>query len=197
MILFGMIVSLILVHVAYPTPGQMYGPRYYFEALGAMALLSARGVTLLVHVLERAVRHWYRSEQWARLLAGIAMGTTVVTLVAYSTTHFTRGEFDRFRGWNSVNDRQLNTVEAARLHNALVFVTGSHWNDFAPFFAQTLPDLDTDVVYAIDRGAESNRVLIDLYPSRSVYRVTEGRLVSLSASGSELPPFNQVAGRKR
>ncbi|MCX7624285.1 MAG: hypothetical protein N2Z82_11135, partial [Thermomicrobium sp.] len=35
--------TLVAVHIAYWTAGQMYGPRYYFEALGAVAVLTARG----------------------------------------------------------------------------------------------------------------------------------------------------------
>src|SRR4029079_14483407 len=44
LLLAAVVVSLIGVHLAYWTPGLMYGPRYYFEAIGAMVLLSSRGI---------------------------------------------------------------------------------------------------------------------------------------------------------
>jgi len=39
-----MFASLVLVHIPYWTSGCIYGPRYYFEALPALLLLTARGV---------------------------------------------------------------------------------------------------------------------------------------------------------
>ncbi|MEZ4570992.1 MAG: glycosyltransferase family 39 protein [Thermomicrobiales bacterium] len=43
LLLAGMVIGLIGIHMLYWTPGKMYGPRYYFEIIGALSLLAGRG----------------------------------------------------------------------------------------------------------------------------------------------------------
>ncbi len=48
-IFLTMIFSIIIAHMFYWASGRMYGPRYYFEAMPAFLLLSARGLILLAN----------------------------------------------------------------------------------------------------------------------------------------------------
>lgn len=177
LLLASVVISLVLVHLAYWTPGQMYGPRYYFEAMGALVLLSARGVFLVVGAV--VARLGPRGEH-ARPLALAGTLLVVAGLFAHSYLNFTAVEFARTIRWYDIDAAGLRVVWQAGLHDAVVFVKRGYWTDYAPFFSQNTPGLDGDVVYAIDLGPQRNRELMALYPGRSFYRFADGELTSLA-----------------
>ncbi len=178
LLLAAVFASLVLVHVAYWAFGQMYGPRYYFEALGAVALLSARGLVragqALANVLARLV-----SAGRARSLALAAVGCLVVGLFAWSYTQFAPGEFGKTVRWYDIDGSGPRAVRAAGVHNAVVFVKHSYWTDYAPFFSNDDPLLQGDVVYAIDLGPSRDRDLLALYPGRAAYTYADGQVTPL------------------
>lgn len=179
LILTSVVLSLAAIHILYWTPGQMYGPRYYMEAVGPLVILSARGfmqagATVAVALMRYAprVRNPIAAGQTAMLALFLA-------LTIYAFTQTVPGMFDEFRDWNDINGEGVAVVEAAELDNALVFVARELWVDYAPFFAQNVPALDSEIVYASDRGPSENGTLMDLYPGRDFYRFADGRLVRL------------------
>jgi 4-amino-4-deoxy-L-arabinose transferase-like glycosyltransferase len=181
LLLAGILVGIMVAHIAYSTPGFMYGPRYYFEGLGAIALLTARGVGHLA-----AAFAWLLHRRAPRLpqprLAALGLVLLAAAgLSAHGYTHFAAGEFRTFTGWNNVTGDHLRTVQAADLSHAVVFVQRNAWTDYAPFFAEHGPDLNADVVYAIDLGPERNRDLMRQYPGRTFYRYADGRLRTIRA----------------
>jgi hypothetical protein len=174
--LLGVVLALVAVHVAYPTPGQMYGPRYYFEALPALTLLSVRGLLLIAGWLSQAALLLLRgNEQVARAAASLTF-VAAAALTLYGAAHFTRDEFNAYRGWNNVTDSGLREVEAADLDNAIVFVSLSKWHEYAPYFVENTPALDTNVIYAIDLGEQRDRQLLAEFRGREGWRFTDGEL---------------------
>lgn len=180
----SVIVSLIGLYVAYWASKSVYGPRYYFEALGAFSLLSARGVLLaadlMAALLGRLAPAWKSGRRWA--LAAVLL--LVAGLAAHNLTSFAPAELGRHAGWYGIDGADLRRVAAGVARPALVFVdqaAGAGWPRYAPFFAENAPTLDGAVVYAVDRGAERNRELMALYPDRAVYRYAESRLEPLPA----------------
>jgi hypothetical protein len=176
-LLAGVFVSLVALHAAYWAYGQMYGPRYYFEALAALMLLSARGLVVLAQVLAAPLRLLLATGR-ARAVALAATGALVVGLSAWGYSDFVPAEFGKTVHWYNIDDSGPRVVRAAGVHNALVFVKRSYWTDYAPFFSHNTPLLDGDVVYAIDLGAR-NRELLTLYPGRAAYTFANGRLEPL------------------
>ena len=181
----GVAASLVVAYVAYWHGLPMYGPRYYFEALGALTLLSARGLLqaagLAAALLGRAVPALPRPRAWTTA----AMLLVVAGLTAHSFGHFAPQEFRRHVRWYTIDQSGVRLVRAAKLENAVVFVTRVKqpeyaWLDYAPFFCQNVPSLDSAVVYAIDLGDDHNRTLMARYPGRAFYRYTEGRLTPVA-----------------
>ena len=183
LVLVATVASLILVHLAYPTPGQMYGPRYYFEALGPLALLSARGLLHVSAVLGQLARPLARDPARAPRIATALTLAFVAGLFAYGDTHFTRSEFGMFEDWNTINAAGLRRVEAARLNHAVVFVTANAWPDYAPFFTQNRVTLDGNIVFALDLGDQRDGQLLARYPGRSAWRYRDGQLTPLQPTG--------------
>lgn len=173
LLLLAVAASLVVVHFAYWTPGQMYGPRYYFEAIGALALLSARGLLELAGLLRIAAGP-------LRTFGPALLVVAVLALYGYGFATFTYREFGRNTRWYDIDGSGLRAVAAADVRHAVVFVEYDYWTDYAPFFSQNTPTLDSDIVYAIDLGPERNRDLMALYPGRAFFRYTEGNVTPIA-----------------
>lgn len=180
LILASVVVSLVAVHMLYWTPGQMYGPRYFFEAVGPLAILSARCFENLSAALSTATRRLApgRVQPWR---AGVTVTVAlVVVLTVYAHVNRAPDMFATFRGWNGISAAGVELVESQQLENALVFVERPSWTAYAPFFTRNVPTLDSDVVYAGDRGPARNEILMQLYPGREYYLFGDGRLVRIT-----------------
>ncbi|CAN5357983.1 hypothetical protein BH23CHL1_BH23CHL1_14730 [soil metagenome] len=179
LILASVVLSLVAIHILYWTPGQMYGPRYYMEAIGPLVILSARGFMQIGATVAVMLMNLAPKVRYPIVTGHASMLVLLVVLSVYAFTQTVPGRFDEFREWNGINGDGVAIVEVAQIDNALVFIARSSWVDYAPFFAQNVPTLDSAVVYASDRGPQQNRVLMDLYPGREFYRYEDGRLVRL------------------
>lgn len=177
--LAGTVISLIGIHIIYWTDGQMYGPRYYFEIIGALALLSSRGLLVLVSTLADRVRRAGLSRANAQATAFTVTLLVVTLLSLHSASNFSQARFDEFRDWYGINRDGLETVSDAGITNAIVFVQIETWSEYAPFFLESAPSLDTDIIYAIDRGPAANRRLLADYPEREAYVFEDGRVVRM------------------
>ncbi|HUG13950.1 MAG TPA: hypothetical protein VMM78_02935, partial [Thermomicrobiales bacterium] len=176
LLLAGTLAGIVFAHLAYSTPGFMYGPRYYFEALGGLTLLTARGVCHILASLRYLLRPLFTRPDLARL---VSMGVVLLLaggLTLHAYTHFAADEFRKFTGWNGVSGDGLRYVQSQDLSNAVVFVQRDAWTGYAPFFLANDPRLDGDVIYAIDLGPGRNGDLMALYPGREFYRFEAGVL---------------------
>ena len=142
--------------------GVMYGPRFYLEAMGFLALLTARGLLLLGPIV-------------GPLLLGALL---VVNGYLYLPV-----QLPSLRGYNFVSKVSVQAVEQAGITNAVVFVDPgppNEWWNYGMVFSSNTPRLDTDVIYARDLG-ERNRELMELYPNRNFYRLRRTALEPIHA----------------
>jgi 4-amino-4-deoxy-L-arabinose transferase-like glycosyltransferase len=175
--LAGTVASLICVHLIYWTDGQMYGPRYYFEIIGALALLTSRGLIQAATVLSERIGRAGLSRATAQATALSAILVVVTLLSLHNARNFSQARFDEFRDWYGINRDGLETVDDAGITHAIVFVKVETWSEYAPFFLESAPALDGDIIYAIDRGPAANRRLLADYPGREAYVFEGGRIV--------------------
>lgn len=179
LLLAAIVLSIAGVHVFYWTTGQMYGPRYFMEMLGPLALLSARAIDHLRTVFFDLLMPLVRKERELSILSHAAIVGVLVWLTAYSWIIWTPGQYDQFRGWNGIQSDGLAYVESFELTNAVVVVERRSWVDFAPFFSRNRPSLDTEVVYAADNGRFALVRLLEIYPDRAFYLLIDGQLITL------------------
>jgi hypothetical protein len=180
LLLLGVAASLVAVHISYWYGDQVYGPRFYFEALGALVLLSARGILQMADLTSALLQ---RIAPWcSRPCPWITLATLlpVAGLVVHSFASFTPREFNRFTRWYGIDRAGLDHIRAAGPQNALVFVKGSTWTDYAPFLSQNTPSLGSNVVYAIDLEQERNRQLMAQYPGRTYFTYAGGSLAPVA-----------------
>ena len=175
LLLAALTVSLVVAHIAYWTAGNVHGPRYYFEALAPLALLTARCARhIAVAITRLGARLGARTALARWSVAGVFVGLSVIGLC---TTTVDR--FNDARHYYGVDPSGLHSLQREDLHDALVFVSAEEWTDFEPYAAANSPFLDTDVVYAVDTG-ESNQLLIDAMPDRSAYLWADGVLTPVT-----------------
>ncbi len=170
LVLAAQFLSLLAVHLAYWTPGHMYGPRYYFEAIGALCLLAARG---LLHLWSAWRFLWGLARPTSPLPAWSRVVVVVLFLAPISWGIGRTGLpwWQTFYRWYDVRPEPAATVARAGLTHALVFVPAQAWTDYAPFFIRNSPWLDSPVLYAWDRGAADNERVLAAFPDRAAYRV--------------------------
>ncbi|HRV94235.1 MAG TPA: hypothetical protein P5526_18915 [Anaerolineae bacterium] len=169
-LLLGTIGGLIFVHLFYWAFGGVDGgfPRYYYDALPAFLLLTARGIE--------------QCGQWLRRLAGIPPRQTIatgvlagilLTLVAYNLFWHLPPLLAAQKGKYGITPAPLQAVEQADISTpALILVQDvDKWSDFAAPFAANSPMLDGPLVYAIDGGEDSSRSLRASFAGRSCYEL--------------------------
>jgi 4-amino-4-deoxy-L-arabinose transferase-like glycosyltransferase len=161
-LLLAGVVALIALYVPYWAPH----PRYYYESLGGVFLLSALGAGRLVD-LAAQVKLGRVAASVA--LAGLMAYGAATTLPTYLTSLHGKNHFTRVR---------LDVVREAGLRNALVFVPpGDDWSDYGSVFPANSPWLDGEVVYAQYLSPEAADQLRAYFPGRGVY-ILQGSLLS-------------------
>jgi 4-amino-4-deoxy-L-arabinose transferase-like glycosyltransferase len=155
--------SLVGGYGLYWTSGDVYGPRYVYEASSALLILSAAGIL-------RAA-HWLQERGKRPILRYVLAGLMLVNLCVYLPW-----QLWRYHGLYGVTAAPRETLQAADLHNALVIVRDENgWKDYAVAFSMNRPTLDGDVVYANDCGPLVGQLVAN-YAGRAVY-VYDGQSV--------------------
>ncbi|MDM8530613.1 hypothetical protein QUF63_05530 [Anaerolineales bacterium HSG25] len=171
-LLLGLIAGLIGVHAFYWAFGGVDGgfPRYYYDALPALLLLTARGILIVWGYLR------YQST-WGHVASnGLIM--LLVGATIYSGMWRLPSLMAEQKGKYGISPEQLHSVEMAQLQEpALILVTDvTRWRHFALPFVANSPTLDGPIVYAIDDDPEITRQLRQYFAERSCWRLTPRQL---------------------
>jgi hypothetical protein len=171
--------------------GVMHGPRYWYEAVPFLMLLTARGADRAADVLSAGARFTQRvlfglrpPDAVARWVGTGVVYSIVLVFVGAALAGWLFGKQDGWvadfvpdravalKGFNDADDRILKLVDEEDLDNALVLVEACpHWQCYGTVFWKNSPDLDGNIVYARDIPERLGAVLA-LYPDRDVYRAT-------------------------
>jgi hypothetical protein len=151
-LLLTLLATIVALYVSYWTTGIMFGPRYYYAALPALLILTARGMQLLGRRFGRA-----------------STASVVAAIVILAFILYWPGAVDSLRGYNFIGGEERMLVEQQIEGQALVFVPVDDWWDYGRFFSGNTPWLDGRIIYARDLGEEKNSHLQAAYPDRTAY----------------------------
>ncbi len=151
-VLLGVFLAVVAAYVAYWTTGIMYGPRYYYAALPALLLLTARGLQTL-----------------ARRYGALPTAAVFITLVLLALTLYWPHALGSLRDYNFISGEERNLVEGSVEGPALIIVPTTDWWDYGQFFSGNTPSLDGRIIYARDRGPLRNACLQLAFPERAAY----------------------------
>lgn len=165
-LLASLLPVLVLLYALYWVGAWLYGPRYYIEALGALAVLSAAGITALAG-------QWtpVRRRRWR----GVGVGAVVLTLLLLNLGFYLPARLRQMSGLYDMRRADGQPLEALALDRALVIVhPKSAWTEYGALLRLTPPFADGDLLLAYTRGTETDRKLAQAYADRPVFHYYPG-----------------------
>jgi 4-amino-4-deoxy-L-arabinose transferase-like glycosyltransferase len=164
--------SLFLLYMAYWIGSSLYGPRYYYEALYSLTLLSAAGIALLAGWPTRPGAPFPNYTGWRRVRS-LGVTAIVALLLATNLLFYTPARLAGMSGLYGVQRSHLApflTPESQKLTPALIIVhTRSKWIEYGTLLELQTPFLDTPFIFVISRGANADAKVADSFPDRNVF----------------------------
>ncbi len=193
----SMFPSLILVYLAYWVGSYVLGPRYYFEGLYSLTILSAAGILLLAGCLPRGKKEQAETEitrdpsglnatsaknsshpvgaesrQRTGFLRGLIVSLIVAGLALYNLFFFLPGHLVSFKGLYGISRTYWEPFLAEEVQlatPALVIVhMKNKWVEYGTLLELANPLLDSPYIFVISKGEEQDEKVAAQYPERNV-----------------------------
>ena len=185
-LLLGAILGIIFVHIFYWAFGGVDGgfPRYYYDALPALLLLTVRGIQISSQYLKRQyLARWQLTKlnlfltRFRLQLSWLPIGL-VISFIVYNLIWNLPPLLVAQKGKYDITPAPLQVVEQAHLTKpALVMIKNVEtWGEFAAPFAANSPTLDGPVVYAIDWGPALTQQVRKQFKERTCWEL-EGEIL--------------------
>jgi hypothetical protein len=161
-LLFSLFPALVLVYMAYWVGAWLYGPRYYFEALPGLAIVSAIGILWL--------GGWYKETGIKLNLRRVVVGAMVLILVACNIHFYLPPRFTMMNQLNDVSRDHLEPFEQENLEHALVFVhVLNRWTEYGTLLTLTPPFSEDGLVLVYSSGGETDARVAAEYSGWNIY----------------------------
>ena len=163
-LLMGIFSALVICYVFYWASVLRYGPRYYYEGVYALTLISAAGIVWLAGS--------FTVQGWRRLRFFVA-GIVTAALVGYNLAAYLPTRLDQIYGLYGIHRSQMSpflTSPARAKTPALVIVhTQKSWTEYAGLLELENPWLTSPFIFAwSNNGSVNDSVLASLYPARQI-----------------------------
>jgi hypothetical protein len=176
-LVISIIFSLILVYTAYWIGSSLFGPRYYYEGLISLTLLTALGFALLAGWPIRPDEPWHTYTGWKKARP-LGMTFLLALLVATNLIFYLPARLASMHGLYGINrarQEPFQTAEAQALAPALVIVEPvGKWTEYGALLDLQTPFLDTPLIFVISLNQELDARLAEYFPDRRlVYYYTD------------------------
>jgi len=160
-LLAALLPVLVLIYAAYWVGAWLYGPRYYVEAMGALAVLSAAGIAALAGWLGSAPLKRWRS---------LSVSAFVLVLLALNVGFYLPARLRQMTGLYGMTRAASLPLEWLSLGKALVIVhPAQSWTEYGALLPLTPPFADGELLLAYTRGNEQDARLAQSFADRPVY----------------------------
>lgn len=157
-------ISLVFSYLFYWAVVSRYGPRYYYEGLYSLTLVSAAGIIWLAG---RA-----KSVNWRRISVTLTAGLTIA-LIAYNLAFYLSPRLKQIYGLYGIHRSQLapfQTPQARSQTPALVFVhVEKTWTDYAGLLELEDPWLTSPFIFVWSMDPYLDASIVRHYPDRRVF----------------------------
>jgi hypothetical protein len=163
--------TLVILYLGYWIGAWVMGPRYYYEGLYSLTILTSAGIAWLAGwSRENGVPYrFYQGRQRLRLVGVIAL---VVMLVGSNLMYYIPGRVGQMRGLYGTSRQQLARFQSSAdkaLKPALIVVDTDEWRAYAGLLELAHPMLDSPYIFIWHRGPKSTAAVINAFPERNVY----------------------------
>lgn len=163
--------ALIAGYMAYWVGAWLFGPRYYFEALPALCLVSALGIAALAGYPAAPGESYTPAAGWLRLRR-LGMVAVLALLVAANLRFYLPPRLDLMRNLYTINAGRLEpflTEDAQKLAPALFLVETERWMPYGALLDLQAPDFSSPFVFALNLGPRANASLTEIFSERRVF----------------------------
>lgn len=163
--------SLVLFYMAYWVGAWVYGPRYYYEGLFSLTLLTAVGVAWLSGWPISVGESWHSYTGWKRFRPLLVLAL-VMTLVVGNIIYYAPTRLSNLRGLYGMEGSDLRPFlneQALDLTPALIVVHPKNWMEYGVLLDLQSPDLDSPFIFILSHNKESDDALRDDFPERDFY----------------------------
>lgn len=165
----------VLAYFFYFGMGTFYDPRYWFESIFALIMLTAAGIINLFVMLKN---------RFGRIPAFMSIACIALTLIIYGNIRLF-SILNLHKGYNGMHKVAVPNVEKP----ALIFIEGQGaWLEYGRYFIQQSPSLTDQIIFARDKAIHNvpkdlppldNQLLINYFKNRKPYLLKNNNLVEL------------------
>jgi hypothetical protein len=162
--------SLVLVYLAYWIGSSLFGPRYFYEGLFSLTLLSGAAIAWLAGWPVQPGAAWRSYTGWRRLQP-LLVTAALALLICMNLLFYTPMRVGGMYGLYGISRARLApflTPEAQQLTPALVIVHPNHWTEYGALLELQTPFLDTPWLFIYSRGPFADAALAADYPERTL-----------------------------
>lgn len=176
-LLCGVFPSIVIAYMAYWIGSWLLGPRYYYEGLYSLTLLSSAGICFLAGwpLTPAAATPQPASpptSKWLRIRR-LGIAAILALLIAANLLFYTPRRLDMMHGLYRVQASYLEifrSPSAQKLAPALVVVhVSGKWIEYGRFLELENPFLDTPFIFIKSENDEVDQEIMRQFPDRSVY----------------------------
>ena len=157
--------SLVGIYMLYWASSIQYGPRYYYEGLYSLTLLSAAGILLWL-------AGWVKLPRNKRKIRTVLVVTLTTVLVGYNLAVYLPTRLNGLYGFYGATRSQLApflTSQAQIRTPALVFVhMQKEWTEYGGLLELEDPWLTTPFIFAMSSNPVTDAAIASHYPERRV-----------------------------
>jgi 4-amino-4-deoxy-L-arabinose transferase-like glycosyltransferase len=163
--------SLVIFYLAYWVGAWIFGPRYYFEGLFSLTILSGVGIAWLAGWPISPNEIWVRYTSWKRFRP-LSVLAVVAVLVFGNLVYYTPHRLENLHGLYGMERADLSpfyTEEALDLTPAVIVVHPKTWMDYGVLLDLQSPTLNSAYIFIFSRNEEADEALRAEFPERDFY----------------------------
>jgi hypothetical protein len=168
----GIFPALVFVYIFYWIGSWLFGPRYYYESLPALALFSAAGLAWLMGFLKPAAGK-STLFRWREQVRPMAVTALAAVLVCANLLYYLPNRLMSLHGLYGVEGQYVEPFlrpSSASYTPAVVIVHKMRrWIEYGTLLDLGSPFYDTPFVVVYDPTPEEEARLLEGFPGRSVY----------------------------
>lgn len=172
LLLSSVLPSLVVVYLAYWVGASLYGPRYFFEGLYSVTLLSGAGIAYLAGWPVEPGQPWPLYSGLARfrpLLVSAILALFVGFNLLFYLPIRLQGMYGLY-GVSRAHQAPFLTEEAQKLTPALIIVhPQKEWIEYGTLLELQSPFMDSPFIFVYSRGLGTDQKVAQGFPERSVY----------------------------
>jgi 4-amino-4-deoxy-L-arabinose transferase-like glycosyltransferase len=164
--------TLVVIYLAYWIGSSLFGPRYFYEGLYSLTLLSGVGIAYLAGWPTRPGAEWPNYSGWQRVRS-LAITAVVTVLISFNLLLYTPMRLGGMHGLYGVERAHIEPFlsrSAQELTPALVIVhTSGTWIEYGTLIELENAYLNTPFIFVIARGQRVDQEVTNYFPERNVY----------------------------